>query len=242
MNKFLLIFLMIFVSNNSTFTSDSSDREFDNFYEALSDGNIAFALLLFDSNPEFKNVRNDQDQTLLHSAILHRFPEEAISFLIENGWDINAQDLDGKTPLMYALSERDNEEMIQALLNANGLDITLEDNVKKTAVNYAARYYPRIAYRLEEHLKYLQDWQESENAQEYFATLPNTFSYEMPLQGSLNYENNWTQSSLDGFQSEKIDWNLDKQSDSQVQRLGRAEDKKRILENMGQFFENGAGI
>ena len=58
--------------------------------------------------------------------------EEVISFLIKKGAKVNAKDREGRTALMYRLSE--------ALIRAEA-DINAKDNYGKTALMYASRYY-----------------------------------------------------------------------------------------------------
>ena len=57
--------------------------------------------------------------------------KEMISMLIEKGIDINAQDYDGWTALMYA-SDKLNKDIVSILIK-NGADINIKDNSGWTA-------------------------------------------------------------------------------------------------------------
>ena len=251
MKKHCFVILMIFFAYGAVLPSDSfrseSNSEYDNFYEALFDGNIEFADMLLDRNPTFKNQADNQGATLLHSAVLHRFSEGSISFLIHNGWDLNAQDSDGKTALMYALEEDDNSDILQLFFEWPQLDITLQDHAGRNVVQYARRYYPYFVKSLQERLEYEQ---ESNSAQRYFATLPDVAIQRInnedgkPLKKirpqNLTYQQ--MQSALLDFELPRIDWNLNKKPESQLKWVRAQEDKKRILSRMGEIFQDGAGI
>lgn len=251
MNKKFLMALVIFISNNATFASDSSDRELDKFYEVLSYGHINFAGELLNLNPRFQYELNDENQTLLHLSAQHHFPERSIQFLIDRGWDVNAQDIYGKTPFMYALEEPYNEDIINALYLSNKINFLLQDKRQKTIIDYAMRHYSFVIDKLKE----------KEEIQKYFAILPDFDSddvrqklekieKEVPVRHRefdsywKKYEPNPSILIYKKPQSElhEADWQLDGLHDNAAMRLKSAEDKKRILNKLGQSFENGAGI
>lgn len=253
MKKHCFVILMIFFAYGAVLSSDSfgseSNSAYDHFYEALFDGNIEFAEMLLDVNPKFKNQSDNQGATLLHSAVLHRFPEGSISFLIHNGWDLNAQDSDGKTALMYALEENDNSDILQLFFELPQFDITLQDHAGRNVVRYARRYYPYFVNSLQERLEQVQ---ESNSAQKYFATLPDVTVATQRINNedgkplkkitSKNLTHQQMQSALPDSALPLIDWNLDKKPEYQLKWLRGKEDRDRILREMGALFQDGAGI
>jgi ankyrin repeat protein len=60
-----------------------------------------------------------------------------IYVLLEAGAEINEQDRDGRTALIYAASDNSNPRTIYVLL-AHGADAKTRDNFGKLAVDYAA--------------------------------------------------------------------------------------------------------
>jgi ankyrin repeat protein len=61
---------------------------------------------------------------------------KAVSALLEAGADVNAQDKDGKTALMYA-AFHSSPKIIAALLK-NGADVMLKDSAGRMALDIAA--------------------------------------------------------------------------------------------------------
>ncbi|MDE5052356.1 ankyrin repeat domain-containing protein [Niallia taxi] len=64
---------------------------------------------------------------------------EAVSVLLEGGADPNSQDEEGYTPIMSAIDEGSNPELLKLLL-FNGADVTLQDAYGYTAFDCAESY------------------------------------------------------------------------------------------------------
>ena len=84
------------------------------------------------------NVKNDLKDTLLDRVALKGKKPEVIKILLGFGMDINAKntDFDDATPLMKAVMNNNDVEMIKALINA-GADIHLKDKQGKSLMFYA---------------------------------------------------------------------------------------------------------
>lgn len=67
---------------------------------------------------------------------------EIIDVLLKHGLDINAQDKDGMTPLLYALDKEDTE--LASLLIDRGADIHLASNVGRNALMYACAKHSQM--------------------------------------------------------------------------------------------------
>lgn len=98
-------------------------------------------LKLFDSNLLIK-IKNKNDDTLLTAFCneIYTYEEEIevikiINFLIESGIDINAQNKEGCTALMYACTCE--SYYILKILLENNADINIKDKKGKTALNYS---------------------------------------------------------------------------------------------------------
>jgi len=61
---------------------------------------------------------------------------QSVQAAIDQGADVNAQNKDGATPLMYAAAFNQNPEVITTLLKA-GADGKAKSNERKTAFDYA---------------------------------------------------------------------------------------------------------
>ena len=75
------------------------------FYYAIKSGNLDIIKFLLEKGEKYKNALFKGDRfsrSLLHNAvILHK--KEIVSFLIEQGLDVNSVDSSGKKPLNYAM-------------------------------------------------------------------------------------------------------------------------------------------
>lgn len=277
------MWMLVFAVNTAIFASDrasnasmSSQQTDDRFYDALSDGEIDNAAMLFGLSPQLKSELDPYQQTYLHLAVQNNFPAASVAFLINNGWDVNAQDVWGKTPWMYAFSEPFDSAIISMFFDdVKKINLLLEDlkrkNIvdyaKKYIVDYAKKYNSRWADKIAEHIKYLQNKKEAEAAQKYFATLPdplNNENIELNNIAQSRKQSSWIRSGKNPSilihqmpQKEElseltgVDWALDKKLDSEVWQMGRLDDKERklrleneyqILQKIGQYLQDGAGI
>lgn len=63
--------------------------------------------------------------------------------LIDLGVDINAQDVNGQTALMCAISELNIFVSVKTLLEQEGVDLELRDNNGRSAIDYFPEAYKR---------------------------------------------------------------------------------------------------
>ena len=81
------------------------------------------------------NCQDREGLTPLHHAVDEGMLE-MVEKLIEIGADPNIQDTEGMTPLHYAV-ELDNSEVLQALLKAKGVDLSIQDLNGKSILEIA---------------------------------------------------------------------------------------------------------
>ncbi|MDR7126416.1 ankyrin repeat domain-containing protein [Pseudotabrizicola sp. 4114] len=80
-------------------------------------------------------AKNDDGHTLLHILI----DPEFLPVVLREGGQLEIRDGEGRTPLMLALAEADNHDMIEALLTA-GADPDTRNDQGQSALAYAKAY------------------------------------------------------------------------------------------------------
>jgi diazepam-binding inhibitor (GABA receptor modulating acyl-CoA-binding protein) len=104
----------------------SHEKSVKDFCEAIKEGNIDLDAL----STLGVNCQDKQGLTPLHHAV-----DEGLSViaqqLINLGANPNVQDSEGMTPAHYAV-ELDNDEVLEVLLTAPGIDLTIEDSSGNT--------------------------------------------------------------------------------------------------------------
>ncbi|GAB1607428.1 transient receptor potential cation channel subfamily A member 1 homolog [Argonauta hians] len=86
-----------------------------------------------------RDTSKKSDITSLNEDLSEADEVNAISYLVERGADLNAQDTYGCTPLHYA-STRGNEDAVQTLIQLPNIEIDKVDKTQMTALHTAARY------------------------------------------------------------------------------------------------------
>jgi len=102
------------------------------FYTIRVQNGLSILKLLFKKNLANKSLVDKEKNTVLHYAIIQK-NYDAIVVLLENGLDIDAQNIDGRTPLMLAALSGD-EKLTEYLLEY-GADKVLKDNSGQTAID-----------------------------------------------------------------------------------------------------------
>jgi ankyrin repeat protein len=62
---------------------------------------------------------------------------DTMKLLVNNGADVNVQNVNGSTTLMLVAGTYENYVDVLSLLLDNGADVTIKDNNGKTAIDYA---------------------------------------------------------------------------------------------------------
>jgi ankyrin repeat protein len=112
---------------------ESIDYRYPPLLLAAKKGDLAHLMRLFKAGADINRTDND-DYSALHVALLTNIENqkariEVINFLIDNGIDVNIQDLNGRTALHYAI-EQYNLTLIQKLLNHDAnMHITDENGI-----------------------------------------------------------------------------------------------------------------
>ena len=101
-------------------------------HEAVEGDNLAVVAYLLDHGATAQDIPGIEP--LLITAC-HNETLDVLQLLIERGYDINAQDKDGLTPLMMAI-QYNHEDQVRYLLDQKA-DTTLEDKEGYTALAYA---------------------------------------------------------------------------------------------------------
>ena len=106
----------------------------------LENGNTLLHLVTADDMAHFimdnyecdYNALNRRNATPLHWVAYRELSPDVLQRYIDNGADVNAQDIDGVTPLMNAVPVKEN---VQLLID-NGADVSMKDNNGYTASDY----------------------------------------------------------------------------------------------------------
>jgi len=104
---------------------------------ALFSNNFEFVELLINKGADLL-VTNKDGYTVLHAAVEAGILK-AIDLFLDRHIDVHAKTTEGKTPLHLTNTQKDQMEMIAALLAA-GANVNAVDNNGETILHYAARY------------------------------------------------------------------------------------------------------
>ncbi|KAH6970692.1 hypothetical protein BKA56DRAFT_559122 [Ilyonectria sp. MPI-CAGE-AT-0026] len=104
--------------------------------------------VIMDHNSEFRWHKLSSQITGLHLAAYFGVEKAIVQLLLaKDGVDINATNDEGWTPLLYAVSNR-NEEIVQLLLANDGVDINAKDGDGWSPLLWAARHGDVVVARL----------------------------------------------------------------------------------------------
>ncbi len=109
------------------------------FEQVCVNGNLEIIKLFFNSGKVIINNRDVQGRTALHYTANMCNNPEVIDLLIKNGFDINIQDYEGKTPLICAVMSKKTDN-VKTLLKYPQIDTNIKDNTQFAAMDYAIRY------------------------------------------------------------------------------------------------------
>lgn len=93
-------------------------------HEAVKKGNLKQVEIILKNDPELINAADETGRTQLHWAC-RGVHIKIVEYLIENGADVNARDINDVTPL-YSLSFRGQTDCIELVIR-NGADIGTKD-------------------------------------------------------------------------------------------------------------------
>lgn len=113
---------------------DASILTGDHVLELLLNNQIEILNLLQEKGINLKDIRLDDNKTLLHYAAASG-NTEILDFLLKAGLDINAQDKEGWTPLMTAVIQSKKDAV--KFLCSNGADLELKNLIGDTAIQYS---------------------------------------------------------------------------------------------------------
>lgn len=240
---------------------DSKDQVVNMFCEALQHQSFDTAYKIWESNKFLVHQQNQKHQTLLHHALANYWPEESVKFLLSHGWDVNAEDNQQLRPLDYALKVPNNMQLVVKLLGQENFNFRDHDMkyIEKYCIQlgYPKDFIDKIKEIIKNNEEVKKDNEEVKKGRLYFATLPDPLTNmdhldrltsQKQQKSSISlferYEPNSSILLRKKQESEilGVDWSLDKLEDWQVRNLERAETKRKMLDQMGQMFENGAGI
>ncbi len=109
----------------------------DQIHELAQKGDLEGVKTLIEQNPELVKARDKDGRTPLHWACrgVHL---EVVMFLLDNGADVNAEDVNKVVPL-HSLGVRNSPKAIEALLS-KGANVDAKDYRGNTALHNAAMY------------------------------------------------------------------------------------------------------
>jgi serine/threonine-protein phosphatase 6 regulatory ankyrin repeat subunit B len=119
--KFLQILFFIWVVNISTLVS----QQFNQIADAVIEKDTAKIIQLLQSGVNINTQHPQTGTTVLMIASSYYYYDGIVEFLIKNGTDVNLQDNEGKTALLWAAS---NSLPNAEILVANGAKVNLAAN------------------------------------------------------------------------------------------------------------------
>lgn len=87
--------------NNRRLNFVSGVKATESFFEALNSGLFEIAARIAQKYPKIK----DENKSFLHFLLEHHYPASNVKFLIDQGWDVNAGDVNKDRPLHYILKD-----------------------------------------------------------------------------------------------------------------------------------------
>ena len=124
---------------------DSKDGK-SNVFHVAADKNKIMSLLFFysfyNNNIAYLNIKNKSSWTPLHIAC-YRGYYEFVQYLVNLGVDIDCKDVDGKTPIFYAVQS--NSARVVKFLILSGANKNIKDNKNKKVIEYTK---DRVIYDL----------------------------------------------------------------------------------------------
>jgi ankyrin repeat protein len=144
-----------------------NDEE-DCFIKGIIHDDTTAIIKCLNSSPSDLKRTNDMGETYLHIALLNRANFEILKLLIENGSNVNAQDINGETPLHVCLTfpdRKDEEEAdyenIQDYFDylRKIIPLLLENNANKTLknVNGDTPYYQALESQHHSNVRFPKD-------------------------------------------------------------------------------------
>ena len=118
--------------NQEHIISEFSDTPEDRLFKAVWTGDIA---VLRGTNIDV-NLKDTVGRSPLHIAA-ERGDIDVVTFLIENGADVNVTDFNGNTPLIFIINKTGNLETTERLLQ-KGAAVNTQNRTGETALMYAA--------------------------------------------------------------------------------------------------------
>lgn len=104
-------------------------------FDVAYDGNEELAKILIKEGVNINTIINSLFETPLFIAV-KRNKKNIVKLLLENGADVNSENIYGLTPLYYAIS--DNNVEIVELLVKSGANINIEDFSGRSPLYYAS--------------------------------------------------------------------------------------------------------
>jgi ankyrin repeat protein len=92
------------------------------FINAAIDGNLNSLKVMLERNPSLVNYVDETKASALHYAAAND-NEDMVEFLLTKGGDINAQDIEGNTPLHLAVSNAELNAACALIRNTANMDI-----------------------------------------------------------------------------------------------------------------------
>ena len=108
------------------------------FFQVCVNGDLEIIETFFKHAKIIINNRDVQGRTALHYTANMCNNPEVIDLLIKNGFDINIQDYEGKTPLICAVMSKKTDN-VKTLLKYPQIDTNIKDNKQFATMDYAIR-------------------------------------------------------------------------------------------------------
>jgi len=107
-----------------------------NVFDVVNGGNIDSLKALVEQDPKVINEKGNNQLTPLHFAI-GGGNKTIITYLLDNGAEVNAKDSEGRTPLFFAVVVTGKIDLAKILID-KGADINSKDNSQKSLLVWAA--------------------------------------------------------------------------------------------------------